>query len=85
MAFTRRSTAQSLFLIFPLLIASGCSKEPADGSSASVPSAPAAAPSDAAPAQPAAQPGRVDLGLDYGLSTFGDLGLSHTLTFRILY
>jgi len=30
-------------------------------------------------------PGRMDIGFDYGLSTQGDLGLSHTLSLRILY
>ena len=39
--------------------------------------------SAAAPAGP--PPGRMDIGFDYGLSTQGDLGLTHTLSLRILY
>jgi hypothetical protein len=27
----------------------------------------------------------VDLGIDYGLATNKDLGISHTISFRILY
>ncbi len=39
--------------------------------------------SSAVPAGP--PPGRMDIGIDYALSTQGDLGLTHTLSLRILY
>lgn len=48
---------------------------------------PSLAPAPPAPAEPRTDGGfdRVDWGLDYGLTTRDDLGVSHTLTLKILY
>jgi hypothetical protein len=37
------------------------------------------------PGNSSARAGRMDIGLDYGLTTQGDLGYSHTISLRILY